>query len=117
MTWKRLFPTIGAIALVPAVTGGVLADDEVAAMLQAKVTLTEAIGTAEKEAGGRAINAGIDDNGGTLLIRVVVARSDSVRKVLIDAQTGSVVKMTAKNDEEEEDEDHEDDEDGEEGDE
>jgi hypothetical protein len=62
-----IIPAAVAFAIGAGAHGDVLAaanklgfDKDVAAMLQAKVTLAEAIATAEKEAGGKAINAGVD---------------------------------------------------------
>ena len=67
-------------------------------MLQAKITLTEAIATAEKETAGKAINAGVDNENGTIFIGVAVVQGKKVQKVLIDPQTGKVVKTTARDD-------------------
>ena len=71
MKWRMTIPAVVAFAICAFAVGGVLAaankldfDKDVAAMLQAKVTLAEAIATAEKEAGGKAINAGTDMAGG-----------------------------------------------------
>lgn len=98
-----IIPAAVAFAIGAGAHGDVLAaanklgfDKDVAAMLQAKVTLAEAIATAEKEAGGKAINAGVDNENGTIFIGVAVAKGEKVQKVLIDPQTGKVVKITAK---------------------
>jgi len=115
MALKMLLPVVTAIAFVADAAGaGVIADDDVSAMLQAKVTLTEAIATAEKEAGGKAVSASIDDNDGALLIGVVVAQSDRTQKVLIDAQTGKVVKVNANGEDGDDGEEDDDEEDGDE---
>lgn len=84
-------------------------DDDAAAMLTANVTLADAIATAEKEAGGKAISAGIDDEDDAFFIAVTVARGEQVRTVLIDPQNGKVVKIGAHDEDGEDDEDDEED--------
>lgn len=105
MKWKTVIPGVAAIAIGVGVAGCAFADteksDDAAAMLAAKVTLTDAIATAEKEAGGKAIEAGMDDQDGTLFIAVHVAQADKVRMVLIDPQSGKVVKIAEKDDDDE----------------
>ena len=103
MKWRMIIPAAVAFAIGAGAHGDVLQaankldfDKDVAAMLRAKVTLAEAIATAEKEAGGKAINAGVDNENGTIFIGVAVALGEKVQKVLIDPQTGKVVKITAK---------------------
>jgi uncharacterized membrane protein YkoI len=109
---KRMIVISGiAVAAIGIGMGGdALADteksDDAAAMLAAKVTLTDAIATAEKEAGGKAIEAGMDDQDGTVFIAVSVAQGEKVQKVLIDPQTGKVVKVGAKEDDEEDDDEN-----------
>ncbi len=84
-------------------------DDDAAAMLTANVTLADAIATAEKEAGGKAISAGIDDEDDAFFIAVTVALGEQVRTVLIDPQSGRVVKIGAHDEDGEDDEDDEED--------
>lgn len=115
MKWKIVIPGVAAVAIGVGVAGGAFADTDkrgldgdAAAMLAAKVTLTDAIATAEKEAGGNAIDACMDDQDGTLFIAVNVAQGEKIQKVLIDPQTGKVVKIGAKDDDEEEDGDQND---------
>jgi uncharacterized membrane protein YkoI len=74
-------------------------DDGEAALLQSGFRLTHAIAIAEKETGGRAVEAGLDDDTGPVLISIVVAHPDRVQRVLIDPQTGKVVETaTGKDD-------------------
>jgi uncharacterized membrane protein YkoI len=108
MRWKTVIPGVAAIAIGVGVAGCAFADtdkhgldDDAKAMLAAKVTLTDAIATAEREAGGKAIDAGMDDQDGTLFIAVSVAQGEKIQKVLIDPQTGKVAKIGAKDDDEE----------------
>lgn len=102
MKWKIVIPGVAAIAIGVGMAGGAVAesedsglDDDAAVMLAAKVTLVDAIATAEKEVGGKAIGAGTDDQDGALFIAVNVAQGEKVQKVLIDPQTGKVIKITA----------------------
>ncbi len=75
------------------------ATDDAAIMANAKVTMAQAIATAEQQVGGRAVGTGIEDQDGTVYIEVQVALKDGTRqKVLIDPQSGKVVKtVTAEN--------------------
>lgn len=67
---------------------------EAQALAQAKVTLVEAIQIAEKRAGGRGIDASLDDESGFKLYEVEVLTGGNVENVRIDAQTGKVAKVT-----------------------
>ena len=108
MKWRIVIPAVAAVAIGAGVAGGAIADtdkhgldDDAKAMLAAKVTLADAIATAEKEAGGKAIDAGMDDQDGVRFIAVNVAEGEEVQTVLIDPQTGKVIKIGAKDDDEE----------------
>ena len=113
MAWKIAIHGAAAIAIGVGMAGCAFADsenggrdDDGAAMLAAKVTLTDAIAAAEKEAGGKAIDAGMDDEDGALFIAVNVAQGETIQKVLIDPQTGKVVKITAADDGDDDDEEN-----------
>jgi uncharacterized membrane protein YkoI len=110
MKWTIVIPAVAATAIGAGVAGGAFADtdargldDDAKAMLAARVTLTDAIATAEKEAGGKAIDAGMDDQDGVRFIAVNVVRGEKIQKVLVDPETGKVVKIGAKDDDEEDD--------------
>ena len=108
MKSRIVIPAVAAVAIGAGVAGYAFADtdkhgldDDAKAMLAAKVTLADAIATAEREAGGKAIDAGMDDQDGVRFIAVNVAQGEEVQTVLIDPQTGKVVKIGAKDDDEE----------------
>ena len=87
--------TLAAILMTVTLTGATLAadrdDDQDAKALQgAKITLVEAITTAEQQAGGRAVSADIEQERGLTLIEVEVVGPQGVRTVMVDAQTGQV---------------------------
>ena len=66
-------------------------DREAAAMQGAKVSLTQAIATAEQQTGGGAYDAGVDVKGGQTRIAVETNGPKGVQTVTIDAQSGQVV--------------------------
>ncbi len=84
--------------------------DEVAVMANAKITMAQAIATAEQQTGGRAVGTGIEDQDGTVYFEVQVLNGGTRHKVLIDPQTGKVVK-TVKADNERAENGHEGDDD------
>ena len=97
MKSRRLAPIALAALLALGATGGIaLANDhhnegnDAAALANAKVTLVQAIATAELQAGGRAVGAGVDNENGRVTIAVEIAAKDGVRTVLIDPATGQV---------------------------
>ena len=63
---------------------------DAAALAGMKVTLTQAIATAEQQLGGRAVGADISQERGATRIVVEVAAPQGVKTVLVDAQTGQV---------------------------
>lgn len=66
--------------------------NEAAIMATAKVTLVQAIATAEQQTGGKAVGAGIEDQDGTVFLEVQVLKDNQRQKVLVDPQSGQVVK-------------------------
>ena len=66
-------------------------DREAAALQGAKVSLTQAIATAEQQTGGKAYDAGVDVKGGQTRIVVETNGPKGVQTVSIDAQSGQVV--------------------------
>jgi uncharacterized membrane protein YkoI len=68
---------------------------EIAAILNAKTSLVQAIAAAEQQTGGKAIDAGIENENGVTAFAVEVAKDNSVQKVLVDLQTGKVLKVVA----------------------
>jgi uncharacterized membrane protein YkoI len=68
---------------------------ERAALASAKISLAQAIATAEKESGGKAVDAGLENENGAMAFAIEVAKDNVVQKVLIDLQTGKVLKVVA----------------------
>lgn len=69
----------------------------------AKVSLAEAIAIAEKEFGGKAADAGIDDEKGSLTYEVELLTATCEQKVSVDAATGKAAAMAEEPDAEDED--------------
>jgi uncharacterized membrane protein YkoI len=63
---------------------------DTAALATMKVTLQQAIGTAEQQTGSRAMGADVSQERGATRIAVEVAGPQGVKTVLVDAQTGQV---------------------------
>ena len=68
---------------------------EFAKLAASPVTLSTAVATAEKEIGGKAIEAAFENEDGKMLFEVEVAKDKAVHKVMIDAVSGKVVKVSA----------------------
>jgi uncharacterized membrane protein YkoI len=68
---------------------------EIASVLNAKTSLAQAIATAEQQSGGKAIDAGLENENGPMAFAVEVAKDNTIQKVLIDLQTGKVLKVVA----------------------
>jgi uncharacterized membrane protein YkoI len=81
--------------------------EEAAIIANAKVTMAQAIATAEQQTGGKAVGTGIEEQDGTVFLEVQVIKDDQKHSVLIDPQSGQVVKV-ATDDEQDGDEDDDD---------
>ena len=68
---------------------------EISAVLNAKTSLARAIAAAEHETGGKAINAGIQEQDGALAYEVEIAKGNAVQRVLVDLDSGKVTKVMA----------------------
>jgi uncharacterized membrane protein YkoI len=66
---------------------------EMAALRNAKISLAQAITGAEQQSGGKAINAGLNNENGAMTYGVEVIKGNTVQTVLIDINTGQVVKV------------------------
>ena len=58
---------------------------------KATVTMSQAIATAEQQAGGKATRAKLENETGKLLYEIKVAGKDKVTEVKVDAQDGKVL--------------------------
>ena len=68
---------------------------ETSALQHAKVSLTDAIRTAEQRVNGKAIDAGLDHQNGNLRYEVEVLKDGAVQKMMVDAQSGQVMTASA----------------------
>ncbi len=97
MNHSVIIPAAFAALLVTGSIGGAALaanhdNDREATVLQgARVTLVEAIGTAEQTTGGRAYDAGVDTKAGQVRIVVETNGPKGVQTVAIDSQSGQVV--------------------------
>jgi uncharacterized membrane protein YkoI len=97
MNVKITIPLALACLLVFGSLGGAAfaSDDdearEATALQGAKVSLSQAIATAEQQTGGRAYDAGVNLKGGQVRIVVETSGAKGVQTVTVDAQSGEVV--------------------------
>jgi len=75
---------------------------EMAKLTAAKTSLSQAIAIAEKETGGKAIDADFDNENGALSLEIEVLKDNAVSKVIIDADSGKILKVAVANSEDEE---------------
>lgn len=68
---------------------------DAAMVSNAKTTLVQAIATAEQDAGGKALKARADNENGSLVYKIEVAKGDVIQMVTVDAATGKVTAKTA----------------------
>jgi len=114
---SKIIPVTLTVAIALGGAGTIFAanshqDDEhqeAAAVLNAKTSLLQATAAAEQHTGGKAIDAGIENhNGKVIAYDVKVVKGNTVQKVLVDLETGKVLRVTAAKSEHEEDGEHED---------
>lgn len=85
-----------AVVMLVGAAGGALAKgknedaNDMAALSSMKVSLTQAIATAEQQGGGKAVSADIVTKGGSPQIAVELIASGSTKKITIDGKTGQV---------------------------
>ena len=99
----RMIAPLALAAFVAAAAAGGIAyakDQEqdhrdVAALAAMKVTLAQAIATAEQQSGERAVGADVSHEKGVARIAVEVAGPQGVKTVMVDGQTGQVTATTA----------------------
>ncbi len=97
MTKKRILMASLAAAALAGVAGGVVVAKEsregihdMASLATMKVTLQQAIATAEQQSNGRAISADIRQEKGAARIEVEVVGPKGPQVVMVDAQSGLV---------------------------
>jgi hypothetical protein len=96
---KRLIPIALATAVVLGGTVGAVyagSDNnakELTALQNAKISLVQAITGAEQKSGGKAIGAGLNNENGAMTYGVEVRKGNTVETVLVDLNSGDVVKV------------------------
>jgi uncharacterized membrane protein YkoI len=75
--------------------------DEAVAYGQVKMTLADAIALAERQTGGKAVEATLEQEHGTVSFEVEIMKDRAFQKVTIDARSGQVVSTRADHDQEE----------------
>src|SRR5213593_2676216 len=87
------FATIAALggAAGLAHAGDKLDSQEMTKLMEAKTSLAQAIAIAEKETGGKAIEAGFDNEDRATTLEVKVLKERIVNRVLVDPETGKVL--------------------------
>ncbi len=97
---KMNIMTLGVALLLAGATtssmfpGSAMASDtakDVQRLSEAKITLVDAIGIAEKHIGGQAIDADLDSDFGKVVYDVSVIKDAAEHEVRIDAITGEVI--------------------------
>lgn len=71
---------------------------------QAKITLSDAIEAAQQKTGGKAIEAEVDDEAGTIQFEVEVIKDGKVHEVKVDGISGKVLKVALADEAAEDDE-------------
>ena len=72
----------------------------------AKISMSQALTAAEQATGGKAVGTGIEDQVGTIHFEVTILKDNARQKVLVDTQTGQVVKTVMADDDDEGDSDN-----------
>lgn len=65
---------------------------ELAGLPQFTITLDQAVTAAEKESGGKAIGAGVEEAKGKVVVEVFTVNQGALRKIVVDPRTGKVSK-------------------------
>jgi uncharacterized membrane protein YkoI len=60
---------------------------------QAKISLSDAIKTAEQKVGGKALEADLDDEAKTVQFEVEVVKEGKIHKVMVDGKTGKALSV------------------------
>ena len=99
---RKLSVSLAAALAAAAIGGGAYAankadkEDDALAIVNAKVTLTQAVAAAEQHVGGKAAKAELEQSKGVWTFDVeVVKDAKTVMDVKVDAATGKVLSATA----------------------
>lgn len=88
--FKTLAIAAGALLFLAAAKPADAESVNYKALDQAKLSLTQAINTAEQQGGGKAIEAEFDSEDGAAMYEVSVLGADKLQKYKLDANTGQV---------------------------
>jgi len=103
---SKIFPATLVAVLTLAGTGAAFADNngketdeqhELSAVTNAKTSLSQATAAAEQETGGKAVGTGLENQEGPLAYEIEIAKGNTLQKVLVDLDSGKVIKVTAAN--------------------
>ncbi|MGH8559303.1 MAG: PepSY domain-containing protein [Methylococcales bacterium] len=96
-TWTALLALIimtgGGANLAQAAKTGNHEARELRLFSQAGISLTEAITAAEQKTGGKAFEAELDDEANTVQFEVETIKDGKIQKVMVNAQTGKVLRV------------------------
>lgn len=99
MNQFRILSAAFAAAMTLCASGAAFADSgeeddgqELAAVLDASTSITQAIATAEQQTGGQAVKVDVDDDGGAYLYEVKIISQDKIIRVYVDMDSSQVVR-------------------------
>jgi len=98
---KFMMPLLATVIMVSTAVNVAQASDskekdakELQLFSQAKISLSEAIKAAEQKVGGKAMEAEIDDEASSVQFEIEVVKEGKVHNVLVDGNTGKVLKVS-----------------------
>jgi len=98
---KFMMPLLAMVIMVSTAVNVAQASDskekdakELQLFSQAKISLSEAIKAAEQKVGGKAMEAEIDDEASSVQFEIEVVKEGKVHNVLVDGNTGKVLKVS-----------------------
>jgi len=99
MLHSKILPATMAAVFVLGATGAAFASSEdheggreIAAALDAKTSVVEAIAAAERQTGGRAMKIDIEKDNGAYLYEVKTVSKDKITRIFVDPASGKVVR-------------------------
>jgi uncharacterized membrane protein YkoI len=92
MNYRNIFTRVAAVA---ALSAAVVAAPAAAQVVRPKVSLAEAVATAEQQLGARAFDAEFDMDLGDMVYEIDLVRNGKPIEAKVDATTGRVVRQSA----------------------
>ena len=68
---------------------------ELNAVTNAKTSLSQAIVAAEQETGGKAVDTGLENQDGVMAYEIEIAKGNTLQRVLVDSDSGKIIKVMA----------------------